>query len=222
MKEMPLWGFVPKLLQRFLRLPWLSMTPRGTGAQGMHVLNRVKPTSCHADKSPMQRVARSSTSISGSDSDPAMLVPTQVSPFLPHRRSKCSHGIQTMSQVKPLQAKEESRHSQHGSRGWTAYSPSHSLHRIPLPNTQHGGLALWQWGQNWCQAFQKVILNAVWYALSAGNQILQKPWSHIHLLLMHPVELHCFFISTLFRNFCVKPLGRISWQKAVPKLQKQG
>lgn len=127
---------------RFLRLPWLSMTPWGTEAQGMHVLNRVKPTSCQADKSSMQCVARSSTSIFGSDTDPAVLVPAQVSPFLPYR-SKCSCGIQAMNQVRPLQAREEPWHPQRGSRGWTACSPSHSWHRILLPDTQHGGLVVW-------------------------------------------------------------------------------
>lgn len=87
----------------------------------------------------MHSVARSSTSISGSDRDHAMLAPAQVSPFLLHKRSKFSHGVH---QARPLKAgKSHDTPDVEAGAGWCAHPH--------IPHTGSSSLTHCT-GDQWC------------------------------------------------------------------------
>lgn len=180
------------------------MTPWGTGAVGKHVLKQIWTQGAAGQTPPPCAL------LQGAAPTPQAVTETMPCLCLHRCLPSCSTKEANFPIVcKTSKSREESWHSWCGSRGWMACSPSHSPHRILLPDTSTGDWwcdclsHLTQQGEKWWQAFQRDTQDVVCHALPVGNQGHQKPWSHKHLLLLPPVQLHSFSSPLLFTNFCV-------------------
>lgn len=114
------------------------MTPWGTGAVGKHVLKQIWTQGAAGQTPPPCALLQGAA--------PTPQAVTETMPCL--CLHKCLPSCSTKEANFPIvcktsKSREESWHSWCGSRGWMACSPSHSPHRILLPDTQHRGLVVW-------------------------------------------------------------------------------